>query len=367
MPEAAAACKLILKMISRQYGNIFALRELSMAVNDREFVTILGPSGSGKSTILNIIAGFVFPTGGSVVLDGKDITDWRADKRGIGMVFQNYALFPHMSAAENVGYGLRVRGVKRSAREARVRELLKLVQLEESGRKFPKELSGGQQQRIAFARAIAFQPSLILMDEPLGALDRELRATMGVELRRLHDEAAATTLFVTHDRDEALALSDRIAILNGGRLVAFDSPSQLFNAPQSSFVARFFSGHNLLPLDCARAVASGQARISMRGCQSVVRSAQEWAEGLPCALAVPEEAVRIFETCPDSGGKLVFPAEVLGTTYTGKGVRVQVKTVDGTAVTGYLSDADGSLSIQRSQPVWIQLAETDCSVVRADD
>lgn len=238
---------LSLIQVVKSYGASRAVRGVSLDVSSGEFLTILGPSGSGKTTLLKLIAGFVAPTSGSIMIAGRDVSTMAPGGRGIGMVLQHYALFPHLTVEDNVGYPLRIRGVKKADRAPKVAQMLELVGLPTLGRRYPRQLSGGQQQRVALARALAFDPAVLLFDEPLGALDRELRIRMAVELRRVHRETSATMVYVTHDREEAMTLSDRVAIMHDGALEALGTPGDLFQRPATSFVASFFGGHNLLP------------------------------------------------------------------------------------------------------------------------
>jgi len=251
--------------VSKHYGQTIALDRAQLGVREGELVTLLGPSGSGKTTLLRIIAGFETPTAGEVKLRGREISRLSPAERGVGMVFQQYALFPHMTAAENVAYGLKVRRWPAAKREKRVAELLELVGLAERANHRPKELSGGQQQRVALARAIAYEPEVLLMDEPLGALDRTLRLEMEEEIRRIHRNQGTTIVYVTHDKQEALALSDRIAIMNNARLVAYGHPEELYYRPSSAFVAKFFAGANTLPVSSFSLNGSGRATVSLCG------------------------------------------------------------------------------------------------------
>ncbi|MGI5328716.1 ABC transporter ATP-binding protein [Actinomadura nitritigenes] len=217
-----------------------------LSVRRGEFLSILGPSGCGKTTLLNAIAGFVAPDGGRVLVDGDDITALPPHRRGLGMVFQNYALFPHLSVASNVAYGLRVHRVPKRERAERVADALRLVGLEEYADRRPRALSGGQQQRVAIARALATRPAVLLLDEPLSNLDAKLRREMRVELRKIQQSVGTTMVFVTHDQEEALSLSDRIAVLNGGRLEQLGTPDEVYRRPASRFVAQFIGAANVL-------------------------------------------------------------------------------------------------------------------------
>ena len=248
--------------VSKQFGTTVALEAAELHVKEGELVTLLGPSGSGKTTLLRIIAGFETPTSGEVLLRGREISGLSPAERGVGMVFQQYALFPHMTAADNIAYGLKVRRWPSEKRKARVDELLELVGLAERRDHRPRQLSGGQQQRVALARAIAYEPEVLLMDEPLGALDRTLRIEMEEEIRRIHRNQGTTIVYVTHDKQEALALSDRIAIMNTAQLIAFDEPEALYYRPPSAFVAKFFAAANVIPVETLRTDASG-ARVKL--------------------------------------------------------------------------------------------------------
>jgi putative spermidine/putrescine transport system ATP-binding protein len=244
------------------YGGTPVLDVDRLTIHRGEFLSILGPSGCGKTTLLNCLAGFVSPTGGRISVDGTDLTGVPPHKRGLGLVFQNYALFPHLTVAGNVGYGLRVRGVGRAERADRVDEALRLVGLAELARRRPRQLSGGQQQRVAVARALAVRPAVLLLDEPLSNLDAKLRREMRVELRALQQRVGITMVFVTHDQEEALSLSDRIAVLNRGRVEQLDTPEAVYRTPTTRFVAEFIGAANVLEHD-GRTVAVRPERIRL--------------------------------------------------------------------------------------------------------
>jgi spermidine/putrescine transport system ATP-binding protein len=235
-----------LKSVSKSFGRTPVLETVDLAVRDGEFITILGPSGSGKTTILRMIGGFTEPTQGSILLDGEDISALPINKRPFNTVFQDYALFPHMTVADNVGYGLKVRGVARAEIRQRVGQAIDLVQLGQLAQRYPAQLSGGQRQRVALARAIICQPRLILLDEPLAALDVELRRQMQLFLKNIQREIKTTFLFVTHDQEEAIAMADRICVMNFGRIQQLGSPHEVYYRPRTEFVARFFGDNNLV-------------------------------------------------------------------------------------------------------------------------
>ena len=232
--------------VRRDYGSVVAVDDVSLDVEAGEFVSLLGPSGSGKTTLLMMLAGFEQPQSGRIVIGGGDVTRVPPNKRNIAMVFQKYALFPHMSVEENIAFPLAMRNVDKHERADKVRKALEMVKLGGYGRRKPAELSGGQQQRVALARAIVFDPPVILMDEPLGALDKKLRQHMQIELKQLQRRLGATVIYVTHDQEEALTMSDRVAVMNHGRLMQYGPPRELYDVPADAFVADFLGEMNFI-------------------------------------------------------------------------------------------------------------------------
>ncbi len=289
---AGTGVALALESVVKAFGPVTAVAGVDMAVRRGEFFTLLGPSGSGKTTVLKLIAGFEQPSSGRVCLDGRDISTLSPGRRGIGIVFQHYALFPHMTVAANVGYPLRLRRWPAGSAAARVREMLALVRLEGLGGRYPRQLSGGQQQRVALARALAFEPSLLLMDEPLGALDRTLRVEMAGEIRRIHREAGTTVVYVTHDREEAFVLSDRIAVMRAGRILQEGDGRRLFDAPADTFVAGFFGDCLLLSVEAVLAEGGARARVRVFGQEVEVRQGAP-LEGRPPRLVVRPARIRL--------------------------------------------------------------------------
>ncbi len=255
-----------LSHINKRFGPTVTADNLSLEVKRGEFFTFLGPSGSGKSTILRMVAGLERPDRGTIEIDSRDVSATPPWSRNLGMMFQQYAIFPHMTVAENVGYGLKVRGVEAGARETRVLEMLGLVGLAGMESKNATLLSGGEQQRVALARALAPEPKMLLLDEPLSALDERIRRAMQTELKRVHAETGTTFLYVTHDQEEALTMSDRIAVFNKGRLEQCDAPEALYRRPRSTFVARFFRGCNVLETS-ERSASGGKARYWIAGAE----------------------------------------------------------------------------------------------------
>ena len=240
------ALNISIKSITKTYGDFHALNDVNLEVNSGEFLTLLGPSGSGKTTLLMVLAGFTRPDYGSVKFGEEEVILKPPHLREIGMVFQNYALFPHMNVEDNIGYPQKLRGVSKSETKHSVDEALSIVKLDGLGKRRVGELSGGQKQRVALARAIVFKPKILLMDEPLSALDKKLREEMQIELRQLHDSLNITTVYVTHDQKEALTMSDRIAVINDGQLMQLDTPNEIYKRPNNAFIADFIGESSLL-------------------------------------------------------------------------------------------------------------------------
>jgi putative spermidine/putrescine transport system ATP-binding protein len=274
-------------------GHTLAVRNLTLDVGQGEFLTLLGPSGSGKTTTLNMLAGFERPTAGEILLAGRPVDRLPPYERNIGMVFQNYALFPHMTVGENVAFPLSVRRMPRAEIANRVKRALAMVRLEAFADRRPAQLSGGQQQRIALARALVFEPSLVLMDEPLGALDKKLREQMQIEIKLLHERLGLTVVYVTHDQSEALTMSDRIAVFHDGQVVQQGLPDELYTRPRDAFVAGFIGENNMLP-GTVKSFANGSVHIALDGGPEVTATAiGELNQGAHVVVAVRPEVVRV--------------------------------------------------------------------------
>ena len=277
--------------VTKFYGDACAVADMNLTVEKGEFVSLLGPSGCGKTTTLQMVAGFVEPTRGRIVLDGKDITATRPEKRGMGVVFQSYALFPHLTIRKNVGFGLTMQGVAKAEAEERIDRALDLVRLREQGDKLPGQLSGGQQQRVAIARAIVIRPPLVLMDEPLSNLDAKLRLEMRAEIRAIHDAIGSTTIYVTHDQDEALSLADRIVVMSGGVIRQTGTPEDLYERPNHLDVADFMGFRTRIEGRVAdRGV--GRTTIEAGGSRFVLHRSTDLPQGAPIVLSIrPEDLV----------------------------------------------------------------------------
>ena len=289
---------LTLRDLTKHFGSVRAVDKINIEVKGGEFVTLLGPSGSGKTTTLQMIAGFVEPTAGEILIDGQRITA-PAYKRDIGMVFQNYALFPHMTAAENVAFPLKVRRTNKDRMRQLVTEALEMVGLAERGNSYPKQLSGGQQQRIALARALVFHPRIVLLDEPLGALDKKLREELQLELKRIQEQLQVTMIYVTHDQEEALVMSDRIAVFNEGRIEQLGEAEELYERPNSLFVADFIGESNIFPGRFTQ--SNGRYSLSSgKRTLSVSEHDEPPDEEAQCALVVRPERLKVMNASADA-------------------------------------------------------------------
>ncbi|MEU1533057.1 ABC transporter ATP-binding protein [Streptomyces fagopyri] len=316
-PAVEKAATVEFRGLRRSFGSTVALDGLDLTARPGELLALLGPSGCGKTTALRMLAGFEHPDSGEVLVDGEDVTRVPAHRRDAGMVFQSYSLFPHLSALDNVAFGLRMRKVRTAERRTRAAELLDLVGLADKGERFPHQLSGGQQQRIALARALALRPRVLLLDEPLSALDAKVRLSLREEIRRLQQELGITTLFVTHDQEEALSMADRVAVMRSGRLEQCAAPAELYGRPATAFVAEFVGTMSRIPgrLEAATVEVLGQ-RLPVDGDAPDTREVD---------VLVRPEAVRV--EADDAGD-----ARLVASAFLGAATRVTVRLADGTEV-----------------------------------
>ncbi|MCP1535565.1 ABC transporter ATP-binding protein [Methylorubrum extorquens] len=324
---------LAIRGIRRSYGSVVAVEAVTLDVARGEFVTFLGPSGSGKSTTLYVIAGFQDPNAGDVLIEGRSILNTPSNKRNIGMVFQRYTLFPQMTIAENVGFPLKVRRWNRADIDARVKAMLKLVHLEAYADRKPAQLSGGQQQRVALARALAYEPPLLLMDEPLSALDKSLREELQHEIKRVHHETGVTILYVTHDQEEALRLSDRIALFRQGRIEQLGTGRDLYDEPASRFVAGFIGHSNFMPcrIDRQRGAADGAIRLDDGTPVNGVSLAAMPAQSESGVLMVRPDALRLH--APDSAPAGAIFGTIDEASFCGEAMQYSVATAWGENLT----------------------------------
>jgi putative spermidine/putrescine transport system ATP-binding protein len=308
--------------VTRAFGALRAVDDLSLQIQPGEFFAMLGPSGSGKTTCLRLIAGFERPDEGQVLLGGQDVSSIPPNKRSVNTVFQDYALFPHLNVLDNVSYGPRVRGVPREQRHARAREMLALVQLESLALRLPAQLSGGQRQRVALARALINEPRVLLLDEPLGALDLKLREEMQLELKALQRRLGITFVYVTHDQGEALSMSDRVAVFNAGRIEQLSTPQELYSRPRTAFVARFVGGANVVDAALAARLLGGSRAFALR------------AEDINILALGATPA-------PDS---MAVDAELLDVQYHGATSRWQLRLEDGTQLSATRGSDEATVS-----------------------
>jgi len=314
--------------VERAFGSVRALAGIDLTVSQGELLTILGPSGSGKTTLLKVIAGFETIDKGIISIDGHDITDVVPARRDIGMVFQNYALFPHMTVQDNVAFPLKMRRTPKRDLAERVGQALDLVALTGLAARFPAELSGGQQQRVALARAIVFNPKVLLLDEPFGALDRKLRETMQLEVRRLQQRLSLTTIFITHDQEEALIMSDRVAVMRDGRVQQVGRPDEVYARPANAFIADFVGESNLIVGRIER-IAAGQALIAgADGHRLRAEVGQGFVEGEGVALLLRPEVPRPLD--PGHRADNVFHGRIAEVIYLGSSIKYRLANNDGT-------------------------------------
>jgi spermidine/putrescine ABC transporter ATP-binding subunit len=304
-----------LDRLNKRFGALHVLKDVSLVIEEKEFVTLLGPSGCGKTTTLRMIAGFVQPSSGRVLIGGEDVTDVEPRKRQVGMVFQDYALFPHLTIAENIAFGLVERRVAKARIAPRVAELLDQIRMPDVAARLPSELSGGQQQRVALARAIAHPPRVLLMDEPLGALDLKMREYMQLELRRIQQHLGLTVVYVTHDQTEAMTMSDRIAVMNAGRVEQLDVPEVIYNRPRTRFVANFVGKVNFV--EGAIQMSDGQVGAIETRAGNVLRARMQQPVGSRVTLAIRPEHMTIRAAGAPSADWNVLPGRVSAHTFCG--------------------------------------------------
>jgi putative spermidine/putrescine transport system ATP-binding protein len=318
-----------IRNLVKTFGANRVVKDFSLDIAKGEFVSLLGPSGCGKTTVLRMVAGFESPTSGRIAIDGGDVVDLRPNQRNIGMVFQAYALFPNLTVAQNVGFGLRVAGVARAEAETRVAEMLALIGLPDLGGRYPFQLSGGQQQRVALARALAVRPRVLLLDEPLSALDAKIRVALRTEIRQIQQRLGITTIFVTHDQEEALSISDRIVVMNNGVADQVGTPFEVYNRPATRFVASFVGTLNMLEGE-----AAGGGRVRLEG-RAVTPAGEVPASGRVTLALRPEVAALV----PGPGHDVTLDGMIEEVHFLGSVIRVRVKTASGVIALDTFNDA----------------------------
>jgi putative spermidine/putrescine transport system ATP-binding protein len=316
---------LVLSGVQKRFGEIAAVHSFDLAAERGEFVSFLGPSGCGKTTTLRMIAGFEHPTAGSITIDGVDITRMPPNQRNVGMVFQSYALFPNLNVADNIGFGMKVRGRSSADIKKRVGELLELINLSDRGGRYPYQLSGGQQQRVALARALAIEPQVLLLDEPLSALDAKIRIALRAEIRSIQRQLGITTVYVTHDQEEALSLSDRVVVMSEGRVEQIGAPFEIYNFPSTAFVASFVGTLNLVS---AGVIEASTGRLSLAGQEiRTAKAVPDARSGDHVTLAVRPEGIDLGDGASDTNR---LRGTVEDVSFLGSTVRIRVKLDDGT-------------------------------------
>ncbi len=318
--------KLVIRNITKFYGNYQALKNIDLVCEAGEFVTILGSSGSGKTTLLKVIAGFEKSSDGKIYINGEDIADKKAYERNIGMLFQNYALFPHMTVEENIGYPLKLRKLPKDEINSKVSKMIKMVKLEGMEKRLPKQLSGGQQQRVALARAIVYNPPLLLLDEPLGALDKNLRHDMQFEIKRITGELGITTISVTHDQEEAFAMSDKICIMGTGKIQQFGSPEQIYEKPTNVFVAKFMGTTNIITIEDMKykdegdmVAITGKSNISNNNITLKVEKDKVDYNKTKAVFALRPQSIHLVKDDTEYDNNLIL--EIKDSVYLGDGVK----------------------------------------------
>lgn len=351
-----------LQNVEKRFGSELVVKGIDLDVEKGEFLTILGPSGCGKTTTLRMIAGFERPSEGQILLEGHNVIDIPPYKRDVNTVFQSYALFPHMTVYENVAYGLRMKGVPKSAQAQRVQEVLRMVQLESLGIRKPMQLSGGQQQRVAVARALVNKPKVLLLDEPLGALDLKLRKQMQIELKHLQQKLGITFIYITHDQEEALTMSDRIAVMNQGRIEQVASPKEIYESPQSKYVADFIGETNLLQVKVLSRTGAGIV-LDYSGRKLGGRLGKNQTMADTMILSVRPERIRLVKG-EESDRPFGLNGVVEETIFVGSFVRTIVRLNDGNQIFT-MSPSQGKASYVTGEPVWVSWDEEDGIIIGA--
>jgi len=359
--QQSLGARLQLLELTKVYGDVVAADRVTLDIAPGEFITLLGPSGSGKTTTLMMVAGFVIPTSGQILVNGEDIAFKPPHKRNIGMVFQNYALFPHMTVAENIAFPLKMRKWPRQEIERAVKEALQLVRLPGFEDRYPRQLSGGQQQRVALARALVFRPPVLLMDEPLGALDKKLREEMQLEIKHIQESLNITTIYVTHDQEEALTMSDRIAVMRDGRIEQVGTPRELYERPASEFVANFIGESNLLTGQLERRDGRSYL-VTSDGLRIVLPATEDIGAGESVTVALRPERIVIAE----DRGENRFEGIIEEVIYVGEATKFRVRIGDERFLTVKQPSRLETMQWRRGDRVTLGWRAEDAVVLRSD-
>ena len=367
-PRAAASTPVLsIEGVGKRYGDVVAVHEVSLEIGRGEFFSLLGPSGCGKTTMLRLIAGFEEPTSGALRLDGRDVTGVPPYRRPVNTVFQNYALFPHLSVFENVAFGPRIRKLAESELTRLVREMLDVVRLGDLAARRPSQLSGGQRQRVALARALVNGPLALLLDEPLSALDLELRRQMRLELKRIQRDVGIAFVFVTHDQEEALSLSDRMAVMRAGRIEQVGTPEAIYDRPETAFVARFIGSANLIPVRVEETV-NGRASLRLPGDRraDVDRDGRRFANGEPALLMVRPEDLALDAKEPDASS-ISLPVTCTDLVFQGAVVRCALVDCSGNELVVHLGPHDATPELRPGASLWLRWRSDSARLLHRDE
>jgi len=363
MNEGQGGGRVQLDDLTKRFGDHEAVRGIDLNIPPGEFFSLLGPSGCGKTTTLRMIAGFERPSGGRILLDGRDVSDTPPNRRNVNTVFQSYALFSHLTVAENVAFGLRFTKASREETRTRVGKALSLVQMQEFSDRKPHQLSGGQQQRVALARALILNPSVLLLDEPLGALDAKLRKTLQIELKALQEQVGITFVYVTHDQEEALTMADRLAVMNEGRIEQVGSPREVYEEPASAYVADFLGVSNLLDAEAVGTASDGRCRIRVGDFELLASSGHTSARGAVKVVVRPE---RVRVEAPRKTGENRLPGKIERVVYAGAISQLVVTLDRGAPLQCMLANDGADSDFDRGGPVSVHLPCEALRVLRTD-
>jgi len=363
-----------LVQVTKRYGDVVAVDDLSLTISEGEFFTLLGPSGCGKTTTLRLIGGLEHPDAGDVLINGEVVTDLPPYERNSNIVFQNYALFPHLTIEGNIAFGLRLKSRRVAEPEVKklVAEALELVHLEGFGARRPNQLSGGQQQRVALARALVLRPKVLLLDEPLGALDRKLRKAMQIELRRIQHEVNITFIYVTHDQDEAMSMSDRVAVMRNGNFEQLGTPHEIFQTPRTRFVADFMGASNIfsgrviaVSADAAQRASTQTIQIETEsGLRVISRGGQDMSSGTAVDFSIRPEAVQVFSRDWDWMADNKFDATIVGKLYLGDVTELEVALGENNSITSRIrSSIDQKFDFNEGDQVSVGWNAEDCNLL----
>ena len=349
------------RRVSKRFGEVLALDDVSLEIGEGDFFALLGPSGCGKTTLLRITGGFENPTSGDVLIDGKSVLGQPPYLRPTNMIFQHLALFPHMNVFENIAFGLKMKREDSASIRTKVTDVLALVRLHGFEARTIEQLSGGQKQRVAMARALVNGPSVLLLDEPLGALDLQLRLQMHDELRRLHRSLGSTFIFVTHDQSEAITLANRIAVMNMGRVLQVGTPEEIYNAPQTRFVAQFIGQSNLIEGRVVETLPEHQLLVECAGVRLRCRSAVDMRVGAAATLSLRYERVGLANGAADA---VVIPSVITDRTFLGSAVRITARSASGLSLVADIAYVEKAGALEVGAPVKLQVGERSITVLQ---